>query len=230
MYKLLSLTLALGLSTGMVAAQTPDSATYKHQLGLTASPVLDKFFTANRSLPLGLIYKRQIKPNQALRARLVGRYRNVDTTNALGYVDGTSNRLWELSAFGGYEWQKQLGTRLGWYYGIELGTGWSREESHTMYNGIDERGPFKFQNSFIIKKWQVQARPFIGLQFRASSSVRIFIESAAPLSYQRRRDEGSTIYTFTDGRPPQYPGVFYKSNTLTLNWRPLQLIGLNIQL
>lgn len=208
MCKLLSLTIALSLSASMAAAQTPDSVTYKHQLGLTASPQLDKFFKTNRSLPLGLIYKRQVKLNQALRARLVGRYRNVDTTNTLGYVDGTSNRLWELSAFGGYEWQKKLGNRLEWYYGAELGTGWSRQESHIKYNGIDERGPFLFQNSFIITKWQVQARPFLGLQFKAFSNVRIFVESAAPLSYQRRRDEGATVFTPLYEAPPQYPGVF----------------------
>ncbi|MBX0292673.1 hypothetical protein K3G63_19670 [Hymenobacter sp. HSC-4F20] len=45
-----------GASPALAQAPTPVpdlTTTYRHQLGLTASPVLDGFFRNNRSLPLG---------------------------------------------------------------------------------------------------------------------------------------------------------------------------------
>lgn len=91
------------------APAPPDTArAFRHALGLTASPQLDHFFTANRRLPLGLIYKRQLAPGRALRARVVGYYSvrdtsnfllRIPTSNFLGYVEGPNVRTWEFNAY-----------------------------------------------------------------------------------------------------------------------------------
>ena len=77
MMKLFALTGLLCAATGSAAAQSKSAAVadtarfYRHHLGLTASPQLARFFTANRSLPVGLLYKRQTRPNRATRYGLV---------------------------------------------------------------------------------------------------------------------------------------------------------------
>ena len=63
---------------------SPDTARlYRREVGLTASPQLAQFFTANRSLPLGVFYQRQLSPTRFLRLRLVGQLSYADSTNEL---------------------------------------------------------------------------------------------------------------------------------------------------
>lgn len=95
-------------SASAQAPAPPDTArAYKREFGLTASPQLAHFFTANRSLPLGLIYQRQLTKTKSLRLRLVGQLSYADSTNfddsgfgvVNAYVSGPSYRSWQVQAF-----------------------------------------------------------------------------------------------------------------------------------
>ena len=229
------LSLSLLLAAGTAAAQVPDSASAKHQLGLTASPQLDHFFTANRSLPLGLLYKRQVRPGQALRVRLVGQYSRRDTTVAfLGYLPGTGTRKWEAAAYVGYEWQQPLGRRFGYYYGAELGTSWRQQKDRLVRDYPNEIGPHYEDASFTTTWWRLVLRPFLGLQWHFSSRLDLFSESAVQVSHQHRHDKGESRGGTQryDDRPGYVqiiePGPYssYKSNTFLFTWRPVQLVGI----
>ncbi|OWP63601.1 hypothetical protein CDA63_08460 [Hymenobacter amundsenii] len=215
------------------AAQTvpPDSAAiYKHQLGLTASPVLDGFFRNNRALPVGLLYKRQTKPNQALRARLVGQYSRRDSTDFLGTLPGSVTYEWSAMLFGGYEWQQSLGRHTSWYYGAELGSGWGQAKSRDVREVPNQFGPGKYayESRYVINRWQVQARPFVGLMLHASARVRVFAEAALVARYERRRYNltNTVLRQNTDGTLVN-GYAFYTGNTFQMQLRPVQLVGVS---
>ncbi|WP_345236660.1 hypothetical protein [Hymenobacter saemangeumensis] len=143
MKRLSTATLGALLAAGLTApafAQAPppapaDTARHQRQMGLTASPQLDNFFTANRSLPVGVLYQRQLTPAKALRLRLSGLLSYADSANFLdsspsgivnGYVEGPSHRRWQVQVFAGYAWQRRLSRRVALDYGLEAGLGYQR--------------------------------------------------------------------------------------------------------
>ncbi|WP_157541109.1 hypothetical protein [Hymenobacter aerophilus] len=216
-----------------VAAQTSTDTTYRHQLGLTASPQLHKFFQANRSLPLGLLYKRRIKVNQMARVRLVGQYSWRDTMDVTGILPGSSIEFWELSGYVGYEWQRPIGRRTTLTYGAEVGTGVSRRDFHDKRIGQDIGGAFQYDVHFASKQWQLEARPFLGINVAIAARLHVFAESALSASYNRRRDSGSgtAIRTYPNS-PPTFGFVpsYATADAWRLRWRPVQLIGLTLAL
>jgi len=215
------------------AAQTPIDTTYRYQLGLTASPQLNKFFTANRSLPLGLLYKRQVKPTQAVRARLVGQYSRRDTANYAQVQDGTGIREWQLDAYVGYEWQRLLRKRFSWYYGAEVGAGIGRLNQREVVAWSNSNGPYQYDWRYTGKRWQVQLRPFAGLQVALTSRLSVLAETAAPLTYRKLNDQarGTGMQTLADGSyVPSGGTAYYKYTRTSFAWRPIQLIGLSFRL
>lgn len=220
------LALALPLTA---AAQTPaDTATfYKHHVGLTASPQLDKFFKANRSLPLGVLYKRQTAPNQALRLRVVGRYSRRDTTT-ISYLGGSGSKNLEFNFFVGYEWQKNLNQKFKFNYGIDTGVGISRKNTTVIEDKIDQIGEYRSTYSYISRVHILQIRPFAGLSCAISNYTSIFFESAAFIEYQRLRENrsSSTVYKSAPPVLNGSSGAYFNSNVWSAYYRPVQLVGL----
>lgn len=109
-------------SLGQALPLPADTArSYRHHLGLTASPQLAQFFTANRALPIGLIYRQQTRHNRAWRARLVGRYdfNSGDAPLLVGNAYREHTGSLEL-AWGRERWLP-LGRRVTAYAGGEVG-------------------------------------------------------------------------------------------------------------
>src|SRR6478609_8497436 len=122
--KLLTLLAVFGLSLPAFS-QTSDSVQYKNQLGIIGSPSLQYLFQ-NKSLPVGLIYKRQVKPDRAWRVSVIGSYSN--QTFPAGTFNNFNSMFYTYSSKGfwaetllGYEWQKELSKKWEFYYGIETG-------------------------------------------------------------------------------------------------------------
>ena len=233
MNKLASLSLALCATATVATAQTPDSTTYKHHIGLTASPVLDGFFKNNRSLPLGLLYKRQIRPNQAVRVRVVGQYSRRDTTHYFGVLPGSNNRYWELQAYAGYEWQRLVSRRVGLYYGTEVGGGYSRRSSRDVRRGSDSSGTYQYDALRVTEQWQAEARPFVGVQVALGRRISAFAESVVNVTYVRYQQDynGTGTRTYPNGItvPTGAVGALITSDTWQMRWRPVQLIGMSIR-
>ena len=228
---------------GPALAQTVPADTaraYRHQLGLTASPQLDHFFTANRSLPVGLIYKQQLKPGRALRLRLVGFYSRRDSTNANPYFTpnttniGPNVRTWEVNAFIGYEWQHSLSRRFTWNCGWELGGGYYHQQTELslqeiLISPIDQSlYVVTINGSPFTHRWMIQGRGFANINYAISKRLSFFAETAIRLSYENQKNGGDASETYSDGQPPR-SGVRYRdinANYLRLEFRPIQFVGL----
>ncbi|MGI4761258.1 MAG: hypothetical protein ACRYF0_11160 [Janthinobacterium lividum] len=226
-------------------AQTAPADTarfYKHELGLTVSPQFDNLFTANQVLPLGLLYKRQLRPGRALRVRLTGYYSRRDTATAGGafYIQetGPTARVWELNAFVGYEWQHRLAHRWQVNYGLEAGGGYRHEHrdyTNLYYDPIGFNGGGPYTNTNIgssdLARWQVQARGFAGLSYALTTRVRLFAETAVGISYQRQKSGGSYTTTVDNPNYGVSPGgVYYDKivNTWRVKYLPVQVLGLSV--
>ncbi|TGE19689.1 hypothetical protein [Hymenobacter elongatus] len=228
MRTLVSLKLALCASASLALAQAPDSATTRHQIGLTASPQLDGLFKNNRSLPLGLFYQRQLTPTKALRLRLVGQYSHRDTANYPGNFDGffpglregSYTQLIQVNLYAGYEWQQPITRRLRWAYGAEVGLGLNRQLNKLIF---DTYSGLLVRTTFIrtATTWQGQVRPFVALQYQVSTRIGLFAESAVLVTYHSRKDERDTSGTPPYGRAYSYD----KSHAFTLRWQPVQLVS-----
>ncbi|OGX86058.1 hypothetical protein [Hymenobacter glacialis] len=224
--------------TGAAQAQTasPDTARfYKHHLGLTASPQLDGFFRNNRSLSVGLFYQRQLTQTKSLRLRLVGQLSYADSTNfddnpggvIDAYVSGPSYRSGQVQAFAGYGWQRPLGRRVALDYGLEAGLGYQR-----LSFSAARRYPYS-PGGFVVdyferttQAFQVQARPFAGLSYRPTARLRLFAETALPLTYTHQRVRYQVRGEFT--KPDEADRFLYqrvRANRVGLAWRPVQLVG-----
>ncbi|OON67742.1 hypothetical protein [Hymenobacter sp. CRA2] len=216
----------------LAQAQAPDTTARRYELGLTASPQLDHFFTGNRALPVGLLYRRPLGPTKALRLRVVGQYARQDTSDYAGQLAGSGRRAWELTALAGYEWQRPLARRWQLCYGAELGAGLGRTTSRVLRetpntNGV---GTYATDLRYVGEYWQAQARPFVGLRLHLGSAISLFAEAAAPLSYVRRRDD----YTIDIVRQNTAGSLvrassFYTSKRLGFVLRPVQLVGLSFR-
>ena len=215
----------------------PDTARYrKHELGLTASPVLEKFFANNRSLPLGVIYRRHLSSRSALRLRTVGIYNRRDTTMQNGFgltaiLDGTRSVTWSADAWLGYERIHVAGRRWQLSVGAEVGAGYSRRLDVTVmreYNPPPDAAPFTTNIEIRTRYWRVQARAFAGVSFALSENIRLFAETAVLLAHQRVKQhaEGTGIYD-----DPRFGSNFWfgpsdrNNRTFSGRWRPVQLVG-----
>lgn len=215
--------------------------TYQHQLGLTASPQFDNLFTTNRVLPLGLLYKHQVRPGHAWRVRLTGYYSRRDTASAGGaYIQekGPTARAWEVNALVGYEWQHRLGRRWQWHYGLEAGGGYRsehRDYTNYYYNPVGFNGGGPYTNtdtgSRDFYRWQAQGQGFAGLSYALTERVSVFAETALALSYHYQNSWGS--YTTTVDNPNytvSAGGVYLDNiiNTWRFTYQPVQVLGLSI--
>ena len=238
--------LAAALASPACAQTTPaDTArTYRHQLGLTVSPQFNNLFTTNRVLPVGLLYKRQVRPGRAWRVRLTGYYSRRDTATAGGsrYLPDASKgpdaRVWEVNVFVGYEWQRRLGHRWQWYYGLEGGGGYQNEYrafTNRYYDpvGFNGGGPNTVTEtgSRYLYRWQVQSRGFAGFSYLLGSNVRLFAETAIVLSYRHQKNGGSYKSTIDNPNYGVSPGGTYKDlekNYLRFSYQPVQVLGLSV--
>jgi hypothetical protein len=217
---------------------------YQHQLGLTVSPQFGNLFTRNQVLPLGLLYKHQVRLGQAWRVRLTGYYSRHDTATAGGanYLQeankGPDARVWEVNGFVGYEWQHRLGRHWQWAYGLEVGGGYWNEYrafSNHYYDqiGFNGGGPYTTTEagSRYLHRWQVQGRGFAGLSYNLSSQVRLFIETALALSYRHRTIGGSYTSSIDNPNYGISPGGIYPDDSVNLfsaEYQPVQVLGLSV--
>ena len=181
---------ALALA-GPALAQTAPADTarfYKHHLGLTASPVLDHFFTANRSLPVGLLYKRQTTAHWATRYGLVGSYRYdsfTDNNPLPTSNDDRSTSLFSVGLYIGREYSRAFSRRWSGIAGLDLGVSYAR--------GVFKSTSFVSANPFLTQtnvwarsnEYSAQVRPFVALRFYVQPQLYVSAESAFQVYYQQ---------------------------------------------
>jgi hypothetical protein len=180
------------LCAGAVSAQPatapPDTArVYQHQLGLTASPQLDHFFTANRSLPIGLLYRQQTRPNRAWRARLVGRYDYDQGTAPLLVGRAYETSILQSEFAGGLERNVRLSPRWQAYAGAETGVRYSAWHTHykeyTTNVEVFNPGYPSTRTTVVldgVRKEQligIFLQPYAGVRYQLASRISAEVES-----------------------------------------------------
>ncbi|OON67743.1 hypothetical protein [Hymenobacter sp. CRA2] len=226
----------------LAQAQAPDTTARRYELGLTASPQLDHFFTGNRALPVGLLYRRPLGPAKALRLRLVGRYSRRDTVdypqqrpgNFIGLDKGSNAQRWGMGAFAGYEWQRPLAKRLRGYYGVEAGVDWRVEKMRSVYYSYNQTGYLFQDGTYTTRRIQAQLRGFVGLHWQLAPRLGVFIESAASAAYEwhtyKLRVKGTQWYNnMPDYTSPAGGFADFRGRNLALQWRPVQFVGVAVR-
>ena len=198
-FPLLLCSLALA---GPAQAQTAPADTarfYKHHLGLTASPVLDHFFTANRSLPVGLLYKRQTAPNKLWRYGLVVNqdYSRGDEINRRPLPTVKSNEEyvrsnWGLSASVGREFTRRFSQRWTGVVGADVSVGYSRFTHNFKRQRIGNANigmpfvpPTEYEQTDYFSYYRTSIDPFCGVRFAIRSYLYASAESSITLGYSR---------------------------------------------
>ena len=198
-----TLLLSLGLA-GSARAQTATPADtarfYKHHLGLTASPVLDGFFRNNRSLPVGLLYKRQTATNKLWRFGLVvnQNYSRRDEFNPnlpITLIQLKNNQEYVYNNFGvsvslGQELTHRFSTRWTGVVGADANVGFSRSLYHTKdqrTSAPPSAGGVVLEDELVTRNrfYQVALTPFVGLRYNVWPSLYLTAESAVSLAYTR---------------------------------------------
>ncbi|SDX75931.1 hypothetical protein [Hymenobacter psychrophilus] len=191
---------ALPLAATAQTAPPDSAATYKHQLGLTASPVLDGFFKNNRSLPVGLLYKRQTKPNQALRLGLVLNQNYArQKSNPFATNPATRRNILDLQLYVGREWQCPLTRRWVAYAGLDAGGGYDRFRNQTedIRDGqIDTFSEsFLYQDNVIFATYHIFIRPLVGVRYQLHNHLYISAETNIISQYSNLKVDAKNSLT-----------------------------------
>ena len=179
-------------AAGQIKPPAPaDTAhTARHELGLTASPVLDHFFTANRSLPVGLLYKHgggAAHPDRATRWGLTfSQQADSFTDNRFPPVNqDRATADFALDALVGREYRRTLGRRWRGAAGADLGVGYARTVFTT--SRFLSTAPLLRSDTWTrYNTYSAQVRPFVALHFRLTPCLYVAAESSAQVFYQHQ--------------------------------------------
>ena len=197
---------------GQAVVTAADTArTYRHHLGLTASPQLDQFFTANRSLPIGLLYRRQTRPNRAWRARGAVQTRYFKQEAPLFIGTAYTERTVNLEAAVGQERWFALSQKFTLFAGAEVGAQYEayRRDSKDYEPGTPVFGVGVPPNTFTTgvgdevltnKTIGVVVRPVAGLRYFFAKRFYTEVETSLSLHWVRREFRlNGTYYALDTG-------------------------------
>lgn len=204
--------------------QTSDSIYYRYSLGIIASPVLDKLFSSNRELPVGLIYRLQVQSNANMRISFLASHDNESfTSSGINYKANWSNNYFQIA--GGYEWQQPLSSKWVLYYGIEGGALADITKSDSPVNFPDDIT--QYTRKTIDKSVGVLLRPLAGLNFNLSDNIYISTETAI-LIRRQRREINSDVFASSGGTESveKSNGIWKKNK---IKYQPLSNISISLR-
>ena len=206
------------------SAQAPDSLNYRHSLGIVASPVLDKLFTSNRELPVGLIYRLQVQSNANMRISLLASHDSENfTSSGTNYEANWSNNYFQIA--GGYEWQQPLSSKWVLYYGIEGGVLAGIIKSDSPFNFPDDIT--KYTRKTIDKSVGVLLRPLAGLNFNLSDNIYISTETAVLIRRHRREINSDVFNSLEKAVPVEQSNGIWKKNKI--KYQPFSSISISLR-
>lgn len=228
----------LGLFVSFTAAaQTPAPAdtarTYRHHLGLTASPVLDGFFTANRSLPVGLLYKRETKTGHLLRLGVqftqnLNNRLDGATSPAPAYV--SDNFAFNVAVNIGREYSRPLSRRWTGTAGVDLIAGYGHARAHT------EGGTNSVANGELARRertdndhtYLFEVAPFIGIRYSLYKRLYATAEGTVSVAYRNivYKSEGATT-GLTTGIQTDVFGNNTRYHLVNATFRPVSQLSLH---
>ncbi|OWP63602.1 hypothetical protein CDA63_08465 [Hymenobacter amundsenii] len=226
---------ATALPLAATAQNTPpdSAATYKHQLGLTASPVLDGFFKNNRALPVGLLYKRQTKPNQALRLGLVLDLRNERRNKSSDLAANPTfyENSFGLQAYIGREWQRSIARRWVAYAGLDVGAGYDRfrrrDEAITAINVDGGSALFLRKSDYAITTYSTFLRPLIAVRYQVKPYLYLSAESVISVRYSHRSFQDKNSINRVDSNSTDGANTNTQNNAISIFLNPVSQVALH---
>lgn len=228
----------LGLFAALTAAaQTPAPADsihlYKHHLGLTVSPVLDGFFTANRSLPLGLLYKHETKTGRLLRlgvqfSQNLNNRLDGTTYPAPAYVN--NNFAVNVAVNVGREYSKSLSRRWTGTVGgdVVFGYGYARFHMEGATNSVTNNELALRERTDTNHDYTLALAPFVGIRYSLHRRMYATAEATVNVSLKRltAKIEGSTT-GLTTGSKTDIIGGSTRYNLVNVAFRPISQLTLH---
>jgi hypothetical protein len=171
--KKLMLLISICILTKSVVAQTDKPTEFKRHFGFNTNIVFNTIFQSGTS-PFTLLYKKQVKENQALR---LGASVNINIDDGKRNNGVQINNFVSIQLTLGKEFQRELTKHWMWYGGGDIipSYSYSYQQTAQTINGPD------------IKNTQISSglglRPFLGLRFNINPRLYLATEASLNLSY-----------------------------------------------
>ncbi len=201
--------------------QTSDSVSYKNQIGIIGG----------QGGTIGIIYKRQVKPDAAWRFTQSGNYNSYANPTAQNNSDifytYKESGLY-LQTLIGYEWQRQVGNKWTLLYGTDAGFGYGKNSSDYDFEDVRPTpGTFSTFQNYKASTQTYILKPMAGIKFDVNPRFYLALESSLSLNYIRKKDK--TFETsFPEGQSEPVTKELRNANTrsFNMNFSPVS----NIQL
>jgi hypothetical protein len=171
--KKLLLLFSICVLTKSTYAQTDPSNQYKKHFGFNTNIVFNNIFQSGAS-PFTLLYKKQLKENQAFR---LGASVNLNIDDGKRNNGAQINNFVSLQLTLGKEFQRELTKHWIWYGGGDIIPSYSNSNQQSTQT---VNGP-SIKNTQIT--YGLGLRPFLGLRFNINSRLYVATEASLNLSY-----------------------------------------------
>ncbi|AKD02590.1 hypothetical protein POKO110462_08740 [Pontibacter korlensis] len=212
--------------TQLVNAQTTGTLPYKHHFGIVASPTLQKVFTNNTSLPVGLIYKRQDNGRGMFRSSLISSQNSYRQSVAVPYSASDVERTgkgFTVQLTGGYEWHVPLSNKWLLYYGAEAGPSYGRSNSESLdvYTNSSSQG--SISHSQQSTTFGAILRPLSGVAYQITDRLYITTETAIVASLYRSKNKMTDEQTTSANHSSTERS--YKTDWSSISYKPISNIS-----
>lgn len=172
------------------------------------------------SIPPGSLFLRKnyIGKNgigRALRLRLGIDANKINSTPDASPGDTDTRRIGPYLSIG-TEWQKSMGERSIFFYGVDLGIQYSHLKTELQYS--QNPSPLR---EIVENTWQTDAISLIGFKYKVTDWLAFSVESTFNISYSRKNQK--SISLTADSTTPEKSTSF--RNTFGTNLNPITVVN-----
>ncbi|WP_182888562.1 hypothetical protein, partial [Hymenobacter rubripertinctus] len=179
------------------------------------------------------LYKRQTKPNQALRLGLVLDLRNErrNKSSDLAVNPTFYENSFGLQTYIGREWQRSIARRWVACVGLDMGAGYDRfrrrDEAIAAINVDGGSALFLRKSDYNFTTYSAFLRPIIAVRYQVKPYLYLSAESAVSVRYSHILFSGGNSLTRLDNNVEGYGSANTKDNNIRISLRPISQIALH---
>ncbi|WP_182888569.1 hypothetical protein, partial [Hymenobacter rubripertinctus] len=179
------------------------------------------------------LYKRQTKPNQALRLGLVLDLRNErrNKSSDLAVNPTFYENSFGLQTYIGREWKRSIARRWVACVGLDMGAGYDRfrrrDEAITAINVDGGSALFLRKSDYNITTYSTFLRPLIAVCYQVKTYLYFSAESAISMRYSHTSVSGGNSLTRLDNNIRGYGSAATKDNNIRIFSQPISQVTLH---